>query len=257
MNYMTPEKCVNFNINTHPSLYAAGGYEQSKLRIYDHIFNVIENGIRDTSEYNERMRDRRKGVHAPPAKYLNGERLYYGYTRTKKYGEGDTAFEFPDHDSSLNEVFTEAEQADHPEIKYWVGFDVVRPFVPYPNFQKEYSTVWQIDRKILTPEWIDEIIWFYKKCEEFFDGPDADMYHRAIPNDPEKRHARVDSQDKYLAKYFNDSIPVEESWAQITRDYLVEYRGDTLDFLLRRWDEEHTKIRLFIKQTIDMLEGCK
>lgn len=261
MALLTPVKCVNLAINTYPSLYAANGYELAKLRVYDHIFNCIGNGIRDTAEYNDYMRNRRNGVQTPAAKYLSGERLYYGYTQVKDMGAelgiDDERFLMPVSESCLNEVFTESEKADHPEVKRWLGFNVTDKFNPYPNFNKQYSTVWRIDTSILTKEWIDEIIWFYRKCEEYFDGPDAHEYHSALPADPKKLERRVKDQDEYLAKYMKADKPVEECWAEITEAYGTEYRGDTVDFLKRRWEKEHDRIRAYITETIAMLENLK
>lgn len=257
MKLMTPVKAVNFNINMHPSLYASAGIEIAKLRVYDHIFNVIGNGIRDSDEFVDCLRDRRKGVQTPPAKYLSGERLHYAYTETEDFGEGDCKFSMPKHGSSLDEVFTEAEKADHPEVKYWLGFNVSSKFIPYPNFQKEYSTVWQIDTALLTMDWIEEIIWFYRKCEDFFDGPDAHEYHRAVTTDPKKLERRIKDQEQFFEKYRKETASESEFWAAITENWQCEYRGDTLDFLQRRWQKEHDKIRAFITETIAMLEGLK
>ena len=111
MKLMTPTKAVNFSINMHPSLYASASIELAKLRVYDHIFNVIGNGIRDSEEFVDHLRDRRKGVQTPPAKYLSGERLHYAYTEIEDFGSGDFKWVMGKTDSCLDEVFTEAEKA--------------------------------------------------------------------------------------------------------------------------------------------------
>lgn len=257
MKLMTPEECVNFNLNQHPSLYASSSYETAKLRIYDHIFNVIGNGIRNTSEFYEYLHSRVDGIQEPPTKYLTSDRLFYGYTEVEEFGDAEFKLTFGKTESCLDEVFTESEKADHPEVKHWMGFNVINDFKPYPNFQKQFSTVWKIDAKVLTPEWIDEIIWFYQKCEEFFDGPLAHEYHTAVPADPKKLESRIKGQDEFLAKYFKQGKTESEAWADITKDYGTEYLGDTLDFIQRRWQAEHTKIREFITETLTLLEGLK
>ena len=113
-------------------------------------------------------------------------------------------------------MFTEEEKQHHPEVKVWVQCRVTDDdsFVPYPNFDKKYSTVWQIDRSILTREWIDEIIWFYRKCEQFFDGPDAHRYHRALPIDPKKLERRVKDMERALVQY-RKGATIEERWASM------------------------------------------
>lgn len=257
MKLLTPTKAVNLAINQYPSLYASAGFELAKLRVYDHIFNVIGNGIRDTDEFLEHMKDRRKGVQTPPAKYLSGERLYYGYTETEEFGDGDYKIVMPTSGSSLDEVFTEAEKADHPEVKKWLGFDVVQDFVPYPNFKKDYSTVWQIDTAVLTEEWIDEIIWFYRKCEEFFDGPNVSEYSYAVTKNLKKLERQIKEQEQFFERYKNETNSEEEYWAAITKNWQCEYLGDTLDFIQRRWKKDHDRIRAFITETITMLENLK
>lgn len=256
MKLLSPTKAVNLWINSYPSRYASDDRELSKLRVYDQIFNVIGNGIRDTDEFKQALRNRRKGVQTPPAKYTSGEPLFWGYTRAKEYGEGEYKIAVGDIDSSLDGVFTEEEKQHHPEVKVWVQCRIMggeEGFVPYPNFDKKYSTVWQIDRSILTREWIDEIAWFYRKCEQFFDGPDAHRYHRALPIDPKKLERRVEDMERALVQY-RKGATIEEQWASITKAYGVEYRGDILDFMQRRWEEEYVKIREFITETIDLLE---
>lgn len=255
MKLLTPTKAVNLKINMHPSLYASAGFEIARLRVYDQIFNVIGNGIRNSEEFVNELRDRRKNVQKPLAKYLSGERLHYGYTETDDFEVGDHKISMPRHGSSLDEVFIEAEKADHPEVKYWLGFDVANKFVPYPNFKKEYSTVWNIDTSLLTNNWITEIIWFYRKCEEFFDGPNAHEYHSAVPSDPKKLEARIKDQEKFFEKYKKENMSEEEFWRVITENWHCEYRGDTLDFLQRRWQKEHDRIRAFITETIEMLDA--
>lgn len=257
MKLMNPTKAVYQSINMHPSLYASQGIDIAKLRIYDHIFNVIGNGIRDTEEFIEYMQDDGKDVQKPAAKYLSGERLYFGYTEVEEFGSAERKISFGKSGSMLHEVFTETEKTDHPEVKKWVGFNPVDKFNPYPNFKKEYSTVWQIDTSILTPEWIEEIIWFYRKCEEFFDGPDSHEYHCAIPIEPKALNNRINDYEKWFPKYKKETSTQEEYWAAITEAYKTEYRGDTLDFIKRRWKAEHARIREFIAETISMLEGLK
>lgn len=253
MKLMNPTKTVNFMINTYPTLYASSGMEIARLRVYNQIFNTIGNGIRNSIEFANHLRARRKGVQKPLAKYLSGERLYYGYTETEDFVSGTHKVSMPKHGTSLGEVFAEAEKMDHPEVKYWVGFDVANKFVPYPNFKREYSIVWNIDTSLLTNEWITEIIWFYRKCEEFFDGPTAHEYHLALPANPKKLEARIKEQEKSFERYKKENMSTADYWNVITENWKCEYRGDTLDFLQRRWQKEHERIRAFITETIEML----
>jgi hypothetical protein len=48
MNIITPEQYIDYATYNHPTLYASPSYEQSKLKVLDHMFNVIGNGITDS-----------------------------------------------------------------------------------------------------------------------------------------------------------------------------------------------------------------
>lgn len=257
MNLMTPEQTVNSSINAYPSLYAAGGLEQSKLRIYDHIFNVIGNGIRDTEEYIEYMTIyENTNVSQPPEKYMNGERLYHGYIDVEIFEAKGEKIYFP-KGKSIDGVFSESEKVLHPEVKKWVGFNTVRNFDPYPNFSKEYSTFWQIDTSILSQEWIGEIIWFYKKCQDFFNGPDAHTYHYAVPKNEKKLQSTINAFENAFNRYSKDCNTEEEKNEAISNAYNLKYDGDTLDFITRKWETELNRILTFIDETITMLESIK
>lgn len=254
---MTPEQAINATINAHPSLYAAGGLEQSKLRIYDQIFNVIGNGIRDTEEFIDHMSlYENTNVSEPEEKYMNGERLHYGYVDVEVFEAGDVTFNLPRGDS-LDDVFTESEKVLYPEVKKWVGFDTVRNFNPYPNFSKQYSTVWQIDTSILSEEWIDEIVWFYKKCQDFFNGPDAHEYSYAVPKDEKKLQRKINDFENAFNRYGKGCNTQKEKNQAISNAYNLKYDGDTLDFINRKWEKELNKILVFIDETITMLESLK
>jgi len=266
---MTPTQAVNTSINLFPTLYATSNAVTAKLRVFDHIFNVIGNGICDTEEFIEYSTlHENSPVHTPLAKYLSGEQLYTGYTESEKftYGNGPDEFiESPTSGSRINGAYTEAEKVNHPNVVYWLKshLNLDRPYSPYPNFKKEYSIVWQMDIGILSTEWLDEMIWFYTKCEEFFNGENVNTYYNAVPDDPAGLAARIKDYEEGFAHKTKDCVTNEQRFATITAGWnasggeIVEYTGNTEDFIRKKWAVNLAKIKGFITETIEMLEKQK
>ena len=272
MNLMTPTQAVNNNVNLYPTLYATSDAVLTKLRVFDQTFNVIGNGVSDTEAFIEYITMYENSpVHTPPAKYSNGEPLYTGYTKSKKISyssdPGDTV-EWGTNGSKIEGMYTEAEKVDHPDVVYWfesnLPFDSL--FEPYPNFKKQYSTVWQIDIEILSTEWLDEIIWFYKKCEEFFNGENVNTYHDAVPDDPVNLAARIKCYEEGFSRTVFDYTTEKQRLALITAAWtrpgtpsadVIKYTGNTEDFVRKQWAQNLAIIKEFITETIEMLETAK
>ena len=257
---MTPEQAVNFAINTYPVLYASVNREIARFKIDDHIFNVIGNGIRDTEEFIDHfsVQNRDKSLmEDPPQKYLSDVTLYRGYTEMEIFGNDEHTIEFPKIETMLDGLFTEEEKANHPEVILWRACNKCDSFNPYPNFKKEYSTVWQVDSSVLTPEWIEEAIWFYTECSKYFDRNNLSDYHNAVPSDPKKLEKRIRDYEMNFRRYFDNSETEEEAHQKITEAYGLEFKGDLLAFIQVRWEMEFKRIRAFIRETLDYLTTLK
>ena len=160
MNIITPEQYIDYATYNHQTLYASPSYEQSKLKVLDHMFNVIGNGITDSEFFTTPLTE----VQAlETQKWYNVNTVWCGY---KRVCITDLSFVFPDY-SHLPIYSTE--QFDCEEVKLWRKSDVSYKFEPYPNFKKEYSLVWKYNIKELGIEWIQTAIWFYEKCKEWFE----------------------------------------------------------------------------------------
>jgi hypothetical protein len=197
----------------------------------------------------------------PPAKYFSGETLFIGYTEVEEFVLGVKIFK---SGKDIPGAYTEDEKVLHPEVQYWVKLRKTAEsddHVPYPNFEKKYSTVWCIDTAILTPEWISEILWFYRECERFFHSDSVCWYRGFPPRDPAEMEKMIQSYEKNFARYIQDDSTDEENWERISRAYRypgeeqVEYRGDTEAFIRTRWEVEHRRIMQFLEETTQMLEG--
>jgi len=95
-------------------------------------------------------------------------------------------------------------------------------------------------------------VWFYRECDKFFDGPECHMYRFALPIDANILASRIEEQERFFDRYAKGDTE-SSRWDSISSQYGVEYRGDTQDFLLQRWEKELSRIREFIADTIALL----
>lgn len=247
---LTPEEFIIRTVNEYPSLYASPSYEETKFRILDHVLNTIGNGMCMESFMGEPVTE--EEIQAAQ-KWFRCERAAYGYTKVKTIGEGDHTWQMPAGDPDC--VVCEDEKELYPHITYWVEFDCDQPRAPHPNFQKQYSAVWD-NRDImftqLGKEWAQAAAWFYSKCHDFFlDSERVKSYHTAFPK-PTERETKNTIAD-YRRFMGIDKYPTNED---ITKAYECEFIGDrnsdedVAKFITRRWNQEHQKILNFLDETI-------
>lgn len=231
----TPTEFVLARVGQYPSLYAAETFEQAKLRVYDQLFNVLGNGIRDGDELIHELTyhpfDQERSE-----KFCNGAKAFWGYTEVKDFG-GD--FKIGTGDSITAGDF---EKDQHPEIIYWQECGYCK-WNPYPNFQKKYSTIWFPDfESIVGAEWVKEAVWYYGKCKEWF-ASNGHEYHGAYPS-------RNPGQDaRYLADMHKQRERYDSDEA-FSEAYGLEYTGDMNDFMIRRSAKAQAEAIAFIDEVI-------
>ena len=235
--FTDPNEYVLACVSRYPSLYADNTVDGVKVRVFDQLFNVIGNGIRDHDELLAHLRvfefDRERAL-----RFCQGEKAYYGYTKTRKIGIRDVGF--PDGDSI---TVAESERVNHPEIVLWQDCGRYE-WNPYPNFEKKYSTVWQTNFSELGPDWADAVVWFYTRCNEWFDHNES-KYHYAYPcNKPGKSQQLLDNMIVARNRYESD-----EAFALAYGG--GEFNGDMDLFLKARWQKNLADIREYIQETID------
>lgn len=248
---ITPKQYVLILVSEYPTLYADSSYEKSAFRVFDQLFNVIGNGIRDHSELIQEL-DVVPVEEPTVVKYFTGEPLYWGYEKTRDLGHGVI---IPDTSQNENIVALESERHLYPNVKLWVQSngelsDEHPSFkVPYPNFDEAYSTVYRTNFHELGEEWIDAAIWFYEQCNSFFDEK-PEYYHYAYPS-----HNK--NIDERLVRDLSERFKSYSSHEEISKAYGVEFHGDIDDFARRRWQSELKDIREFINKTLNMLNAWK
>lgn len=247
MTYYTPEQFILASVGRYPTLYAGSSYNDTRLRVLDHTLNTIGNG-KSKKDYRFKEYDFESA-----RKYISEEKLFYGYKEedctVSTFSNGDKWIK---PNSSAGSVIDciDSERINHPEIFYWIE-SRRHEYIPYPNFKKEYSSVYEPFFVKLGPEWINEAIWFYEQSLEYFNSSNCKSYSYAFPSyDP---HMKKDTTEHKI-KQFNNHVSGKTN-AEITHDYGLEYTGDTYDFLYRRWSQERDRIIEFINETIEMLKN--
>lgn len=236
--YYTPEQYILKQVAEYPTLYAYPSYAETRFSVMDHVLNTIGNGIADLNEFifQEFDVDYAK-------KFITREPIYYGYI-------------VHEYNYSNPIIVLDSERSQYPDMGYWIEQTKRGKKQPYPNFKKQYSTVYESDFKFieLGTEWIKEAIWFYRESLNYFtDLEQYKSYHYAFPTYDSVR--QCDVSDKTL-KDFQQHIHCKyDSHEALSKAYGVAgYDGNDYDYLCRRWDQERTRIVKFINDTIAMLE---
>ena len=231
---LTPTEYVRNQVMMYPTLFAAPSYEDAAFKAFDHLFNVIGNGVDGIKEFNA------KPDHCDE-RYFTGEKIYYGYTQTEEIdGKLYSVIGNEDPICSL-----ESDRHLHPEIKLWTDARVTKKNAPYCNFKKQYSMVYNKLFESVDYKWIDAAIWFYNECLTFFNG-DCSSYHYAFP--------KSTKHDTDIAILDHLEAFGERTHEEISRDWGFPYNGDIEKFLVGKWQLELARIRQFIIETIGMLK---
>ena len=239
MNIVTdPNEYVLRTASWCPIRYADTTFDAVKLRVLDTLFNVTGNGIRDHQELLQCLTvaefDRDLALRC-----CNGEPVYFGYTQTLKFVEADFQKEFPQGDPIM---VLEDDRPNHPEIVYWMKNKRFE-WNPYPNFNKQYSIVWRSNFRELGPAWSEAAVWFYTKCDEWFDNHSS-KYSYAYPHHDEQQTRKyLDGMIKNRTQYDSDQAFAEAYGAE-------SFDGNMDQFFRQKWQRELKRIREYIQETI-------
>lgn len=244
MRYYTPKEFVLARLAEYPSLYSSPTYQDVAMKIYEQLFNVIGNGIRDDEELEEELRYN-EVPYTDALKFITDESLAYGYTKVRDYGGGVVM-----GDGDPEVVVKESEKSLYPNIVYWVDFTNRPRESPYPNFSKQYSLVYKTNLVDYGHEWIDAAIEYYTYAKDYFESDKASSYYGAYPNSDEHEH------DQTLASY-KENIARYSTKEEIEKAYGVKFDGTAEDLATQRWNVEFARIKVFINNTLKMLNEAK
>jgi hypothetical protein len=216
------------------------------MKVMDQLLNVNGNGIRNGEELLEHITFAKKHTKAEANKWIR-EKVYCGYLKVKEIKIPLKNGRFHTWKTAEGESIhiAKSDLKRHPEVVYKL-LSKKHPFNPYPNFQKEYSTVWECPVFLtLGKGWINEAINFYKYCQKWLKNNES-KYHYAFPRPTEEETKRRLKEFKEYNK--------GKTRKQIAKDYELSYTGSCHDLLSRRWKKDRERIEEFIAETIEMLE---
>lgn len=151
-------------MNLYPSIYASTSRDLTRFLVLDQLINVIGNGIRSASDFNEAIQKTPSSLTDPyPKKYAGKGSLYYAYANPP------SKFGMIDLDSQIgNSLFSEEEREEYNTSNpntYWVECPRARNWRVYPNFNPQFSwlhNTTNAELNLISTAWIHEFIWYYK-----------------------------------------------------------------------------------------------
>lgn len=230
---LTAENYIYSCIASWPTLYAAKSFDEAKMKVMNHLLNVIGNGIRNNEELAEHLSGYEKGQSSEDKilalRYIQ-EDFYWAI--------------FPVTEEKDLIVFTEeldSAKLKFPQVEYWIK-NKKYDFNPYPNFSKEYSTIYSCPNYFnLDKSWIFAALEYYNNCLIRFQEDKKDYSHRWPSENPEK------TKKDFLSHFGNKTNE------QISKDYKFPFDGDLDKFLTGKWQKEKARIIAFIEETIELL----
>lgn len=243
---MTIEQAFNVAMNEYPSLWTASTLELAKLKFYDHVFNTIGNGLHTANEFESEFTITDENKHLIdtfPEKYITSAPLYSVGTK-----------------NALNQMcyisglYTEAEAKELLRTGHFYHQSNRNSdyFVPYPNFDVEYSLVHNIDLSEYDPSWTIAAIYYYLEMRGWFKSDSVSNYPHA--SHLKDMQSSINSYEQVFKRYAGDATTTEERNANITRAYGIPYIGDTEQFIHARWNTELNRINAFIDETLVKLQ---
>ncbi len=246
---LTPKEYTIKQMHNYPTLYYSSNMDEAMLCVFDHTFNVIGNGI-DSKTLLEECKNNKPLNKKQTLKYSSEKTLFVGYTKLDEKMTNLLGEKYPDFNSDIKGAFSEEEKNKKKDVVLWEEIKPRTFNYPYPNFKKEYSLVWEENFKELGEEWINAALWFYSSCQEFFNSYKVESYHGAFPtSDSNADLSTIADYERNFKKY--------SSWEEISKAYELEYKGDTHDFITRRFQKDLVRINSFLDETIKMLNNLK
>ncbi len=254
---MTPEEYVYSKIQSSPDFYIKEDFEITKFNIYDELFNSL-NSHNGTEEFIDTI-SKIKEIDYSRVERLLKEPTYIGYKNVEELDLCDRTILLPITETCIARGILEDEKGNYPEVIFWQknstknlneimnerkGLIINTKFGPYPNFKKEYSTLWINKDELfdkLSQEWIKEIIWFYQtSLDAIENGCFKD--HIEFPTGSEKEDEKIIEEYKKILK--------NQSLEEISKNYNCEYNYNIPEFLSKRWIKTKMEYKNFINEIL-------
>lgn len=255
---MTANQAFNYAMNEHALLYASPTLEQAQFKYYDQTFNVLGNGLSDMDDFIQEhtiTEENRPYLDSFPSKYIGEHDLYLVFVEQAGRIGSDTA---------LPGLYTKDEVKKMKNKTMMSRINGKRKeedlsdnvLVPYPNFQKSSSLVWKVDLRALDVSWAEAAKVFYLQAKEFFNSKEINRYSDAFPVQGEKREEEIRQYTEIFTR-IGAKKSQEEQYAYITQQYGfgVEYNGNVVEFLEKRWNLRKIEISQFLDDTLEHLDN--
>ena len=211
---------ISQSIQKFPSLFKDVDYEKSKLKVLEHVFFTIGNGL-DLAETNIP----KKGGYVVEAKHKT-ERKTGNYVRVKDRPYGKETY-----DSLPVNYF---DDKSHSRF--------MSPFSPYP-FSKGYSLVCDVfynDDAFLQDDWMEECVILCKRTLEYFN--DESQYNR---NSNFPSESLISSDAHYFKERFDkDGLKglngLQKTWGYEVKDSVPDYE-EVQAKKNKSWDKFHER----------------
>lgn len=235
-----------------PSLYTGKSKEESLLKFYDQVFNVIGNGYGDQESFENKFKVRH-GLTVQPVnpKYHDSGNLFC---------ISDKNFNVIGNCLTIEEIVGKITKMDGVDV-YSVSPVNDRDFTPYPNFQKRYSLLFvEGVADLFDSTWLDAMDFYYRKCLEFFASERIREYHYHHPADSDtKQWGRLikdyeKSFERYYKDYKNDT---EAAHKAISKEYELMFDGDIKGFIKRRSEKRVSEAVSFIHDALNEIATLK
>lgn len=128
----------------------------------------------------------------------------------------------------------------------------VSPKNPYPNFKKEYSTIYSIPLNELPTDWLEGALWYYSECKTYFENG-AEGYSYAYPNKNQKQ----EDDFRAIIERLGTEKPEAEWHAYVSKTYggyNTPFTGDFDDWRRRCWEDSKVHILAFIAETMTYIQ---
>ena len=267
---------ISQNIQEYPTLYKDVDYEKSKLKVLNHVFFTIGNGMvmaetvnpendgyvvepkykrdKTTGDWT-RIKDKSYGVakYKPIPKDYFESIVYYVYTLAEAYPIETTKYKSEQGRQRLYFRYSSKVDSSQNEPKVHKA-ESLYSFQPYP-FSKEYSIACKVfyDGIFLQEDWMNELIILCRRTLEYF--TDEEQYK----NDS---YYPTERSIKYDVNYFKERFErggmaavndLQKTWQYEVKDTLPDYdevkarKNDS-------WTKFHAKQLKFLNEFLEKFD---
>ena len=247
---LSPDRFIVSYLEENSDYYGMYSYEDAKLAVMDQLFNTIGNGIVGTNQF---------------LRYISIEDSELSEQEISDLINGirDDTHSLEDIHDRLNALLNSVGSLDKTiqNTERKIKKEKRVKFCPYPNFDKNYSLVYELNFNLITEHkesWIAAIQDYYKQCIKYFNSDKSLSHMYAYPSNSERQdNQKLEDMKKRLTKnYKGFEEGIEEEFEKIAKDYGIEsFNGDVHKMLCDIWVKNRNQWIEFSEEVIQYLEN--